>query len=419
MTKRNKILPEQRHNGSWRVRWSQHGKRKIRSFQSKAEASSFCRKLNSGETLSSEKADEKRNVKSKSLVIHTFSDLANKFMKNHVYVKTKHSTQRNYEMQLRNQILPVLGSIPVEELHLRDLDDLAAELSTMQKQKGELNRRTVSNHSRSELSKPKTLSPKMQRDCICLVLTIMNYCYQREYVDKNPFRRFKLPKVVSTTVPYLTGEEVEKFLGWCDEGGPYTTKNSHGEKEVRLTLNIERDSELFRFALHTGCRLGEILGLKRKSLDFDNRLIWVSEIYDQSAKALATRTKGGNVRCVEMDDLVFKILSKRKAFKPEQLIFPSVGNPIWKDKFYIYCNRAGIKKISFHAFRHTFASTMALYTPPAVLQKILGHASWSTTMKYVHIAKSNVVGYTKYLEGMYKKHRDIENLASLTLAQKE
>ena len=88
---------------------------------------------------------------------------------------------------------------------------------------------------------------------------------------------------------------------------------------------------------------------------------------------------------------------------------------MWKSTFYVYCNRAGLKKVSFHALRHTFATAMALYTPPAVLQKILGHSSWNTTMKYVHIAQSDSVGYTKYLKSVYRKHRDVDAIMQKTL----
>ena len=59
------------------------------------------------------------------------------------------------------------------------------------------------------------------------------------------------------------------------------------------------------------------------------------------------------------------------------------------------------------------ASTTALYTPTPVLQKMLGHASWNMTMKYVHIAQSSMLGYTKHLGGMYKTERDANKIAKL------
>ncbi|MCJ8276294.1 MAG: tyrosine-type recombinase/integrase, partial [Bdellovibrionales bacterium] len=91
------------------------------------------------------------------------------------------------------------------------------------------------------------------------------------------------------------------------------------------------------------------------------------------------------------------------------------ARPLWMDAFYVHCNRAGVKAVSFHALRHTFASAMALYTPPPVLQQMLGHESLTTTMKYVHIAQSDSVGFTEKLKSIYREHRNLEELARLTL----
>ena len=215
MTKRKKIVPTSTTSGTWRVRWTQKGKRYVKTFSNKAKANAFCRDLNLGRlpnmnpTFS--KSGKKKNHTPKKRV-KTFADLADKFMVNHVMVKTKHSTQRNYDMQLRNQILPILGNISIKKLHLRDLDDLVARLAVQDKKNGELDRSATILRKGVKSKERKKLSPKMQRDCICLVLAIVNYCYEREYIDKNPFRKFKLPKIPASRVEYLTGEEVEKFL---------------------------------------------------------------------------------------------------------------------------------------------------------------------------------------------------------------
>ncbi len=116
-----------------------------------------------------------------------------------------------------------------------------------------------------------------------------------------------------------------------------------------------------------------------------------------------------------MDEVVLSMMKTKKHLDPEDLVFGSIKSPMWKNTFYVYCNRAGLKKVSFHALRHTFATAMALYTPPAVLQKILGHSSWNTTMKYVHIAQSDAIGYTKYLKSVYKEHRDMGAIMSKAL----
>lgn len=167
------------------------------------------------------------------------------------------------------------------------------------------------------------LSHKYQRDCLSLVLSIMKYCYKREYVDVNPFRRHKLKKFQEPMTDYVTGEEVEEFLNWCDDDSPYlgdangSFTNGVRPQHVRYSHNIKKYAELFRFALHSGTSLGEVLGLKRKAIDFENKLIWISEIYDQTTRELTQRTKGKNVRCVEVDEVTKSILKLREDCGPK------------------------------------------------------------------------------------------------------
>ena len=173
---------------------------------------------------------------------------------------------------------------------------------------------------------------------------------------------------IELKIDYFNGIEVEKFLDWCDRGGPYIPDpdclDTNGSPIVAFTKNIERDAKVFKFALNSGAREGEILGFKRKAIDYDNRLLWFSAIYDLSAKELAERTKGKNVRCVEFNEVIEEILLPFRDAAPETLIFNIPTRPLWMDAFYLYCNRAGVKSVPFHALRHSFASAMALYTPP-------------------------------------------------------
>jgi integrase len=61
-----------------------------------------------------------------------------------------------------------------------------------------------------------------------------------------------------------------------------------------------------------------------------------------------------------------------------------------KDKFYdVYyetLERAGCRRLTPYSCRHTAATTLALENiPPSIIQKIMRHAKFSTTEKYIHI----------------------------------
>ena len=73
--------------------------------------------------------------------------------------------------------------------------------------------------------------------------------------------------------------------------------------------------------------------------------------------------------------------------RPYSLIFTYRNKPL-KDirtAFKNACNRAGIKNLTFHTLRHTFATRLVLAgVDLATVSKLLGHSSIHMTMRYAH-----------------------------------
>jgi integrase/recombinase XerD len=57
-----------------------------------------------------------------------------------------------------------------------------------------------------------------------------------------------------------------------------------------------------------------------------------------------------------------------------------------------YVKKAGIrKKVSVHTLRHTFGAHKAdKHMSLATLQELMGHKKKETTLKYIHLAKTNL-----------------------------
>jgi site-specific recombinase XerD len=71
----------------------------------------------------------------------------------------------------------------------------------------------------------------------------------------------------------------------------------------------------------------------------------------------------------------------RKAFSTEQL----------NGRLAHVCRRAGLRIITWHKLRHTFATHLAMRgTPLNVVQTLLGHSSVTTTMRYAHATPSSL-----------------------------
>ena len=67
-------------------------------------------------------------------------------------------------------------------------------------------------------------------------------------------------------------------------------------------------------------------------------------------------------------------------------------NSSYDTHLYKLCDKAGIKRISMHVLRHTYATrAIEAGVQPKVLQRLLGHASIQTTMDcYVHVTTDSM-----------------------------
>ncbi|MCL1806795.1 MAG: tyrosine-type recombinase/integrase [Oscillospiraceae bacterium] len=103
-----------------------------------------------------------------------------------------------------------------------------------------------------------------------------------------------------------------------------------------------------------------------------------------------------SIRCIPMSDSVFTLLAKRLFYleqsgwlNPHNLLFPSTNGSYIEPKSFelrlkAVSKRCEIKKVSAHALRHTFATRLVEENVPlTTVQGLLGHASVSTTQRYV------------------------------------
>ncbi len=99
----------------------------------------------------------------------------------------------------------------------------------------------------------------------------------------------------------------------------------------------------------------------------------------------------GEIRTLDMRNLVF--LSNRTG--------TPVKNSSYDTHLYKLCEEAGIKPISMHVIRHTYATrAIERGVSPKALQKLLGHASLQVTMDtYVHVTDDSKLLAVRQFEG--------------------
>ena len=240
---------------------------------------------------------------------------------------------------------------------------------------------------RDELSKAR--KTQTVNDYMALIKHIFTDAFEDDFLEKNPFKGISNlkrteEKARDTHHRALTKEETALFFG------NERCKNS-------FYYNV------FRFAINTGLRAGEIGALRYSDIKNDTlhvqRTITRTEggayIIGEDAK-----TKAGR-RDIPMNSIIRDIVAEQKKINHildggvvaiDDLLFKAVergllmATPIDREIKRI-CAAAGIEPFTMHAFRDTFA-TRAIESGmnPKTLQEILGHSNYNITMSlYGHV----------------------------------
>lgn len=216
-----------------------------------------------------------------------------------------------------------------------------------------------------------------------IMYDIFEYAVQNDVIHKNP-----CGKAVK-----LNGKKKDERLPMSiDEQRSFLRAISGGNYE-----------NIFRLALQTGLRMGEILGLKWSDIDYKNNVMHVERSLN-SDRAMhcfvleETKTKAGK-RSIPLTEECITILKAEKEnqkgyavdIKYGDLVFRKRdGSPISRDalssRIFYVCRSKNMRKISMHILRHTFATRcIEGGMNPKALQSIMGHESISTTLDlYVH-----------------------------------
>ncbi len=131
------------------------------------------------------------------------------------------------------------------------------------------------------------------------------------------------------------------------------------------------------FAINTGLRTSDIFNLQWEEVDIEQQRL--KKIVKKSDRPLS----------FPLNDTAFEIVRSREGQKHGPYVF---YNPMTGDKFKDVKNalaaavkRSGLKKVSWHMLRHTFASRLTRDGVDIVtVKELLGHSSITTTMRYAH-----------------------------------
>jgi len=201
----------------------------------------------------------------------------------------------------------------------------------------------------------------------------------------------------------------------------------YSPEQIRLLLSElkkHRLYALFRLAVYSGARKGELLALKWTDLDLNTMKLTISKnrIYINGANLVQSSTKGGEGRrTIQLDPETIEVLREHRTKQLESRLL--MGN-LWEDSGYIFVTEVGLpidygtptqlftkirKRLGlpdqrFHDLRHFHATQLLRAgTPLHVVAQRLGHRdAMVTATTYAHVtsdqAENAAIVFAKAVE---------------------
>jgi len=269
----------------------------------------------------------------------------------------KPSTVRNLESDVRIHLVPFFGARPVDAIAPEDVEDFVAVLEG------------------------KGLAPKTVRNVIATLSALFTFARapKRRWAAVNPCDGLELPALPAPEeIRFLTLGEVRLLVAHARPG-----------------LFQAVDRALYLTAAMTGLRLGELLALRWRDIDWAASRIRVRQNY--VLREFGTPKSRRSTRSVPMADEVggeLDRISKTSRFiDPDDLVFahPASGGPLSKAnvtrRLHKALDDAGLDDHVFHDLRHTFGTHCAAAgVAMRTLQEWMGHKHISTTQRYADYA---------------------------------
>ncbi|MHA7864340.1 site-specific integrase [Flagellimonas marinaquae] len=216
---------------------------------------------------------------------------------------------------------------------------------------------------------PKAMSHNTVMKHLQRLRKIVNLAYQLEWIEKDPFIRWK-PTFEQKQREFLSANELNNLENY----------------KFRID-RLDRVRDLFVFSCYTGISYSDIMELTTTNLinGMDGNM-WIA------TKRLKTKTP---VR-VPLLEPVKKLLEKynnHPVTTYSGTLLPKITNE--KTNLYLkeIADAVGIKKnLTFHMARHTFATTVTLSNgvPIETVSKMLGHTKLATTQIYARVLDKKI-----------------------------
>ena len=277
-------------------------------------------------------------------------------------IGVKDSTAYLYERQAKLYLRPALGNIPLETLKAHTIQRLYNSLS--QEHDGQL-----------------ALSAKTIKNIHGVLHKALKQAVLIGYLRTNPTEACILPRIIRKEMHPLEEDQVAVFLREV-QGHPH--------------------EYLYKIALFTGLREGELLGLMWDCVDFDKGTILVNKQLHRSQKKgegyYFAPPKNNKSRTIRPAPYVMTLLRQQKLVQTQMRL---AAGPAWQESGLVFTNefgryislravfdcfkrtvrKVGLPNLRIHDLRHTYAvNSIRAGDDIKTVQSNLGHATAAFTL---------------------------------------
>jgi integrase len=273
-------------------------------------------------------------------------DYCDEFLKTYARIHNKPSEQYNKKAMIRAYVGPLLGKRRLDEVGAREIETFKAKLLD------------------------SGLRPKTVNNVLAMLGKMLRYAV--DVGDLGAAPRIRLLKVAQQPFDFLNFEEYAALL-----------EAARTEPESYTAVV---------FAGDTGARMGELLALEWDDVDFRTGVVRIAR---SEWMGVLTGTKTGKVRTLPMTRRLQTALSAHRHLRGKRVFCRDDGSPWTKEVLRAMlprlCKRAGLRRIKWHALRHTFASHLAMRgVHPREIQELGGWSTLSMVLRYTHLTQTQL-----------------------------
>jgi len=222
---------------------------------------------------------------------------------------------------------------------------------------------------------------------------IVRQCIANEWLDKDPFKSYKIT-TKDTQRNFLLKSELEIL-----------------QSKRIIIQRLDQVKDIFLFSCYTGLAYSDIMKLTKKEISIG---------IDGEHWIFITRTKTDSMSRIPLLPVAKNILEKYSQ-RPELMstdkLLPNISNQRLNSYLKELSDICGFNKdLTFHCARHTFATTVTLTNgvPIETVGKMLGHKNLRTTQQYAKILDTKISEDMKALkEKLAKSSQKEERNSSL------